>query len=442
MNKSDQESTKSDPEDVSDTVTKKPKKRPKKNKTENKEDEPKADYKIEKTFRSNMFIATIIDCDEWRNDLMQTMESNECGLMRTKKALIIRDLKESNSETFSSWTKLVNSMLNDFLSHFKMEVFTYEKSEKEHLESFIKKINTFNSIVTQLHYIRKEHEKKIYLVGSRQIIEDFLSINSGDSFINSIKQNENNLIYNLIDDKLAVFKEIAIPDEKPFEFYPLIYSTIPFLKTKFNLADFNVDRKDKLVILTGTKENVELAAKVLVDSFEKTRNSLLLKLNLDLNKCKNLQNLIKESLKELVSVYLFKLNLKNDDVTKSCEIFITYFSNCPELNSKGNHVYNAVKDIFSNMLNCAEVEFKNQVKNFLLTSKWKNFEQAHLNKTICGNSLLHYVSDEESNEANKMVLFGRKDLVDSAKNLINEFINKNQLIAKTIRLSENDVSLI
>ena len=437
MNKSDQESTKSDPEE-SDTVTKKPQKRSKKNKNENKEFESKAEYKIEKTFRSNMFIATITDCDEWRNDLMQTMESNECGLMRTKKALIIRDLKESNSETFSSWTKLVNSMLNDFLSHFKMEVFTYEKSDKEHLESFIKKINTFNSIVTQLHHIRKEHEKKIYLVGSRQIIEDFLSINSADSFINSIKQNENNLI----DDKLVVFKEIAIPDEKPFEFYPLIYSTIPFLKTKFNLADFNVDRKDKLIILTGTKENVELAARVLVDSFEKTRNSLLLKLNLDLNKCKNLQNLIKESLKELVSVYLFKLNLKNDDETKSCEIFITYFSNCPELNSKGNHVYNAVKDVFTNVLNYAEVEFKNQVKNFLLTSKWKNFEQAHLNKTICGNSLLHYVSDDESIEANKIVLFGRKDLVDSAKNLINEFISKNQLITKTIRLGENDVSLV
>ena len=200
----------------------------------------------------------------------------------------------------------------------------------------------------------------------------------------------------------------------------------------------------------GLRDNVEKAVK-------------LLELNLLHIKCKkvnltdlyyltktNLLNITEfkqcfdEILNDLLIIhqYIYKLEIKlnifeNENKEAYAELYLTFFSNFPEINSVDDNVYEELSRLLIENISICVLDVT-KYSNFILTKKWTDFEKDNLNTKTIGKHV--YYAFSNVNGQMNILFAGLKKYLGPLKDKVGEFLSDNEIKNAKVGLRQEDVS--
>ena len=356
---------------------------------------------------NNILLTIILRNEQWCNALKEKINFDaEYDIKISTRELVVA----------TNDSRKIDNIIKSFCSQFYMEIIDFDNSNKNEIDQLITEIVKIKRIYL-LDYERRNNSK-LYIVGKKEHLDDFsLRYNSFDS----LRKNTNKKSQDEI-----VSKSIDIPKLPISGFNGLISLALTKLYGRFNLQDLAANNQDSKINITGKKSNVESA----LDCFKKIFNSIEYKrvdgLENLIKHSKNLSQIIKECLnKEFESNLIYKIHINsNDDNDDEYGIFVTYFRNCPELDSISNTVYEQISKYLKASLTCIEIN----VTKYALTlnsTKWRTFEQENFNKTKCLNNF-SYNLNKSQDEQMQIYLIGKKENCLMAKAKIGQFLTNNE----------------
>ena len=284
-----------------------------------------------------------------------------------------------------------------------------------------------NTFLRRIIDKRKKRSRKQWRKGESSKNEDY---NKNTNAIN----NKN---YINIENSLDIKVSINLPKNYSNATYELISLSLVKIKEKFKLQECNFNNNDLITNFSGSEKNVISA----IDYFKKSINFIRCKkasftINKNMILAKNLSFIVKDVLNDLEG-NLFKTHLQTGDNDNNNGIFITYFENCPDLDSYKDDVFMKI----SSHLQCKIAHFEIDVTkyfSFMQSERWKKFENEKLVDT---NSFSFHKNFNNDGQV-LMFLTGKKSITSINKNQIEEFLSKNELKQQFIRISQDDVSFI
>jgi hypothetical protein len=244
-------------------------------------------------------------------------------------------------------------------------------------------------------------------------------------------------------------KSISLPKNQIYGFNGLINSAMNKLATKLNLIDFNL--KNSQLTLTGTKSTIDSSEKSLRKLFDSIKHQRIEEIKNCANmiqQSKNFGQIIRECLKtEFETKYVYQISIQEgvvgmnetNDENGDGGVFITYFYDCPEIDSTRDTVFVQISKYLAYNLDYIEMDVSKYAM-LLNTTNWKSFEQENFSKAKLSNNLSFNVA-RNHNDQIKIYLVGRKDDCLTAKIRIQKFLSNNESKTSSIDLSEEDVYL-
>lgn len=362
-----------------------------------------------KPLKNNILLTIILRNEQWCNALKEKINFDNKNDIK----ISTRELVVTTNDSIK-----IDNIIKSFCNQFYVEIIDFDNSNTNEINQLITEIAKIEKIYL-LDY-EKRNNSKLYIVGKKEHLNDFFSrYNSFDR----LRKNTNT---NTKSQDEIVSKSIDIPKLPISGFNGLISLALTKLYGRFNLQDLALNNQDSKINITGKKSNVESA----LDYFKKIFNSIEYKrvdgLENLIKNSKNLSQIIKECLnKEFDSNLIYKIHINsNDDNDDEHGIFVTYFQNCPELDSISNTVYEQISKYLKATLTYIEIN----VTKYALTlnsTKWRTFEQENFNKTKCLNNF-SYNLNKSQDEQMQIYLIGRKEHCLMAKAKIGQFLTNNE----------------
>lgn len=217
----------------------------------------------------------------------------------------------------------------------------------------------------------------------------------------------------------------------------LINLALDKLKSKYNLESYELIN-NSVIFLKGLENKVDTVIERVMHAFVSMKCERINELSDNSNiltNSKNLNLIIQEclitnfSFKSLIyKIQIIQTSSSNNE-NDSNGIFLSYFHNCIDLDSKLNNVFTLISEYLNE--NIIQIKLNNnQNSSFVLNeTKWKQFELENSNN-------FSFVL----NEKNVIYLTGIKSYVHSAKDLIENLFNENQLVSRNFFMDRNKVS--
>ena len=385
--------------------------------------------------RSNKFLRLIINDrnKEWRKDFIDLIESDQSLTLNIHDNEIVIQSKYQTKDNVNYWSKKVNMKIGSMFPMFRMEKITYKLEDLQEIQRLIEKIEDIRKIYL-IDYFDDRLKMTLDVIGKKIHIEDFFQrYPELNKFRNSKSRtgtaNDNDKID---EDSIIVIKSINVPKNLG-TFIGLICLSLKKVKEKFELQECDFNNYDLSIDLIGGKNNVESA----IACLNKSMNSIRCKkvdvfTNKNMTQAKNFNSIIKDVLKN-VEQHCFKVHIQGGDDHEH-GIFITYFEDCPELDSDKDHVFQTI----SKYLQCSIAHFEidaTRYETFLQSDKWKQFEKEILVDT--NNFSFNMMTNKDGQIT--IYLTGKKSFILLIKVKIEDFLSKNEFRQQSIKILEEDV---
>jgi hypothetical protein len=336
-----------------------------------------------------------------------------------------------------------------------METITYDREQYQDIVQLMDKIEEIRKLYL-IDYLNKTDIKSLFIIGRKEHIEDFYQRNERFKKLNKTFKADS--------DNSVVLKSINIPklqnDDSVYNKNEIINMIMPTIKSMFDIQEYTFNIGKSLIEFYGPKKSVDDAISLLKINFAKIKcKQISVKLNIlndDLfkyiltrisNDLKTILNGILEK-DEAVKNLFYKLHVKisanlstdsnNNKNNDSIQIYITYFYDFKEINSNLDSVYDSINTIINNEFIIREVNIS-MYANFILSSKWKDFEEENLSSKAIGNQTFYALCNNQ-NGLIKVLLAGVKAQVSAIKAKVEGFLANNEFKLKTISLDEDSVS--
>ncbi len=382
------------------------------------------EIKIVKSFKNNIFLRFLllknfksrqdfIELFKYDINLNVSIESNQ---------LVITSVNQHVTENLSK--QEINAKITSYCNNYRFEIIDFE--EKTEISDLLKKADCDENIFYEISL-----NSKLYLIGPNENMKNLLK--------NS----------NKITNTRIVTKSINLPKTQlngAGLFNSLISLALKKLQLKYNLQSYELDVKNSKIDLTGLENKVEIVIDRLKHAFLSFKCERINELSDNpnfLTNSKNLNLIIQECLRAnnsfqslIYKIQILQIASSNEDESSSSNgIFLSYFYNCVDLDSKMNNVFSLIKEYL--IENLIQIELHNDLTSLLISNeiKWKQFEQENFKKSKCLNNFSFVL-----NEKNIIYLTGIKRYVYSPKDSIEKFFSGNQLIDKKFLLDKHKVS--
>jgi hypothetical protein len=429
-----------------------------------------------KTLKNNTFLSMIVSPMRnklWYEELSNRLNVLNCIILINNKAIIFtkkRNADENQLVQENSWPGKVDKILGDFFKCFYTKVVNYniatDQNQLAYLTNKIEELRSnylcdFKLTQQSKVFIICKQENSLDLQSRLSMLKIFSEPESTDETKKneavSILQNKANLLPDSTTTELIDLREASISVNLN-NHISLINLALKKFKEDYNLEDFNFDCNKRSITLVGFKKSVEEVSRLIQHSLLCIRTKAIEKLNKKILKCKNLNKIIKECLKDStkLSSFIYKIELnttsdsddeenENDQeeedyiiTTNKSGIYVSYFENCLWLNSPKHKVYEEIRDSLIAYLGYFELDVTKH-HSTLIMAKWRKFEQENLNKAKSGNHFSYNLYTSSNDGRICIELVGIKDYLMPIKQKIEEFLSSNSHQTSTIPLSEIDV---
>ena len=237
-------------------------------------------------------------------------------------------------------------------------------------------------------------------------------------------------------------------DRKIFNKSELVSAALVELQRLCNLERYVFHVNENEIELQGLRENVEKAVKLLELNLLHIKCKKVNLTELEVLNKRNLFNIIefKRSLNAIMSDLLsarqgiYKLEIKLnfcENEAALVELYLTFFSNFPELNSVDDNIYTELSQILVDNLSIIELDVT-KYSNFILTKKWTDFEIENLRSKTVGKHVYYAFSNVNGHMA--ILFVGLKKYLDHLKARVEEFLSGNEVKTVKLDLGDDDVS--
>ena len=385
-----------------------------------------------KPLKNNVFLSLILKHEQLRQELIESLHPANITITAKEMIVIANSFNEPEA-----WLKTVDAKITHLFNKFHRETIQLN----EHNESEVKELkNRLNETRPIYSLFYDERDNKLYIIGKIDYMNSFFSrFNMFESLREPNENNQNQLNT----------KSISLPKNQIYGFNGLINSAMNKLATKLNLIDFNL--KNSELTLTGTKSTIDSSEKSLRKLFDSIKHQRIEEIKNCANmiqQSKNFGQIIRECLKtEFETKYVYQISIQEgvvgmnetNDENGDGGVFITYFYDCPEIDSTRDTVYIQISKYLAYNLDYIEMDVSKYAM-LLNTTNWKSFEQENFSKAKLSNNLSFNVA-RNHNDQIKIYLVGRKDDCLTAKIRIQKFLSNNESKTSSIDLSEEDVYL-
>ena len=134
--------------------------------------------------------------------------------------------------------------------------------------------------------------------------------------------------------------------------------------------------------------------------------------------------------KELVNLGVNKFNIMR--------LLMTLFYNPKKGKLADNYMFNRLSKLVYENFEFDELNM-NKYKKLIQSPDWKNFEKENFNSKICGNEFYYCIMQDSRKRGIKIILAGKKDSINQAKEQIKYFISENEPKTQIIRVKEDEV---
>lgn len=390
----------------------------------------------------------------WKNRLFELIQKENAKIIYDDRNFkVVSNPRTTMSE--HEWLRKTDFVLKNYFNEFKMETITYEREQYQDIVQLMDKIEEIRKLYL-IDYLNKTDIKSLFIIGRKEHIEDFYQRNERFKKLSKTFKAEN--------DSSVVLKSINIPklqnDDSVYNKNELINMIMPKIKSMFDIQEYIFITGKGLIEFYGPKKSVDDAISLLKINFAKIKcKQISVKLNIlndDLfkyiltrvsNDLKMILNGILEK-DEAVKNLFYKLHVKisansstdsnnNNKNNDSIQIYLTYFYDFKEINSNLDSVYDSINTIINNEFILREVNIS-MYANFILSSKWKDFEEENLSSKAIGNQTFYALCNNQ-NGLIKVLLAGLKTQVAAIKGKIEAFLANNEFKLKTISLDEDSV---
>jgi hypothetical protein len=420
-------------------------------------------YELVKPLRRNSYLSIIL------RDRNQTWKNRLHELIRKENATPTIDddgnLKiVSNSKIktpFQEWKRKFDLILSNYFNEFHMEEIRYERDQYQDIVHMMEKIEEIRKLYL-IDYLNNLNTPCIFLIGRKEHFEDFYQRNESFKKYSKLFKSEFKSTFNS-NDSSVVIKSFNIPklqnDDGVYNKNEIINMILPKIKSMFDVQEYTFNIDKSLIEFYGPKKNVDEAISLLKHNLTKIKCKPILFnfniLNDDLFKFiltqigNGLNPILNGMLEkdEAVKNLFFKLHVKmntnfggDSKNNNLVQIFLTYYSDFKEINSPTDAVYNQINKVINDSLLIREINIS-KYASFILSSKWKQFEEENLNAKANGNSFFYALCNNQ-NGVIKILLAGEKKQTNEMKTKIESYLANNEFKIKTIQISEDSVIII
>ena len=419
-------------------------------------------YELVKPLKRNSYLSIVLrDRNEiWKNRLHE--------LIRKENATPTCDDEHfkivSNSiikTPFQEWKRKFDLLLSSYFNEFHMEEIRYEREQYQDIVHMMEKIDEIRKLYL-IDYLNNLHTPCIFLIGRKEHFEDFYQRNESFKKYSKLFKSEFKSTFNS-NDSSVVIKSFNIPklqnDDGVYNKNEIISMILPKIKSLFDVQEYTFNIDKSLIEFYGPKKNVDEAISLLKLNLTKIKCKPILFnfniLNDDLFKFiltqigNGLNPILNDMLEkdEAVKNLFFKLHLKTNTNfggdpknNNLIQIFLTYYCDFKEINSPTDAVYNQISKVINDSLLIREINIS-KYASFILSSKWKQFEEENLNAKANGNSFFYALCNNQ-NGVIKILLAGEKKQTTEMKTKIESYLANNEFKIKTITISEDSVIII
>ena len=412
-------------------------------------------YEYVKPFSKNEFLKILLNGrnQQWQQELYEMIKKKENVSIAFDEINFKVTSNTILNIPFRVWSNKINNIISDYFKEFNNEIVKYEREQYQEIVGMMDKIEETRKLYP-IDCSNKLDSNILFLMGRKMHIEDFYERN--ESFKKFRVKHKPNVKASKPDDNyVKIIKSVNIPELKAIvNKNGLINLLMPKLVKLKKLNEYTLNVDANLIELTGPKRFVEHTIYILKSNLPKMRCKNIA-INLDTlndamyrNEITQINNNINTVLnfildqEESTKSLIFKLdsNLNNNRLN-STQLNLTYFFDFVEINSTGHTVYDQINKVLNDKFALVDVDVSNY-SSFFEDSKWKQFEQQNLSSLAFENKLFYSIAVDKQSGMKKILLYGIKDYIDSAKIKIDGIFSSDQFKTITISISEDDVIIL
>ena len=381
-------------------------------------------WELTKPFKNNMFLKMLLSEKnaQWRLELISKLQTSNTKVTVDSEGLSVSTTSQMGA--YKNWCIVMNAIISAYFEEFKYETISYEASKKDDILKLTQQIEEIRKIYL-MDFELIENKLQLYVISRKNHFDDFFLRNPN---FNKLRNGQKN-------DSSIVNKRHDLPKNNFHTFNSVVVSALPILIKKFNIQEFNLNTDEFYIHLTGYTSNVESLIECINKSISSIRCKKIDFLN-DKNiiQAKNLNCIIKDILSKCNLNLIYKIHIQAGDDEHENGVFVTYFQNCPQLDSSDNSVFLVIYNYLRDKISHMEIDV-NQYEKILLNPEWKKFEMEYLQDV--NNFSYSKITNKDGDI--KILLTGKSEILLPVKFQIEEFFNANQTEQIQFPLNQENV---
>ena len=329
---------------------------------------------------------------QWQNELLLKIHEtvSDTNVSVDSEGLNVSTTKKIGS--YKNWSKMVNDLISGFFKDFKLESIHFNKSDTNEVICLTRKIEEFRQLYP-FDYVLFESKLNLYIISRNEHFDEFFT---KFSHFNKLR-------------KFSIrTKSFHLYGTNSHEMNSLIAMALPRLVKKFDSIDYKIDCDKLRIHLTGYENVIDSLIKCLKKCISLIQcERVHFGNNTNITKAKNLYHIISSILKRSninTLNLIYKTRIQMSDGSNQNGVFVTYFRDCPELDSDENFVFLTISKYLNDNISHMEFDVPED-EAILSTPVWKNFEALFLQE----KKKFSFQKISTQNDAIKILLTGTYD---------------------------------